>query len=137
MAGYSNLSATANFIEISKDVENDQSCPSWDNKEFKNHSMGIESVDRIKDPTNSPKHQVCNITLSVTTLPIAESEKKVYIPTYVNNLRVVGCVDSGSDLTIMHFSLFNRLGIEKFKLQVSEIKQVTSFSEQYRGQGQI
>jgi hypothetical protein len=37
------------------------------------------------------------------------TDKKVFIRTYLNKYRVVGCVDSGSDLSIMHESLFSKI----------------------------
>jgi hypothetical protein len=40
---------------------------------------------------------------------IPETDRKIYIPTYINRFRMVGCVDSGSDLTILHYSYFKRI----------------------------
>ena len=37
---------------------------------------------------------------------VKDSSKKIYIPTYLNNLRTVGCVDSGSDITILQYDLY-------------------------------
>ncbi len=36
-------------------------------------------------------------------------DKKTYIPLFINNLRVIACADSGSDLSIMQLNLFKRL----------------------------
>jgi hypothetical protein len=36
-------------------------------------------------------------------------DRKTYFPVYINNYRVVVCADSGSDLTIIQFSLFKKL----------------------------
>ena len=36
-------------------------------------------------------------------------DKKTYIPLFINNLRVIACANSGSDLSIMQLNLFKRL----------------------------
>ena len=36
-------------------------------------------------------------------------DKKIYFPIFINNYRVLTCVDNGSDLTLMHASLFKKL----------------------------
>jgi len=36
-------------------------------------------------------------------------DRQCYIPFYVNKKRVVGLMDSGSEITIMHISLFKRV----------------------------
>jgi hypothetical protein len=36
------------------------------------------------------------------------TDKKVFIRTYLNKCRVIGCFDSGSDLTIMHDTLLTQ-----------------------------
>ena len=36
-------------------------------------------------------------------------DKKTYIPIYINNFRTIACADSGSDLTLMQYSLFKKL----------------------------
>ena len=56
--------------------------------------------------------------------------RKIYIPLYVNNKRVIGCMDSGSDITIMHEGMFNRIfqGKEKL-LKKSDISHITTFSD--------
>ena len=35
--------------------------------------------------------------------------KKIYVPFYVNDVRITGCMDSGSDITIMHESMYERM----------------------------
>ena len=54
--------------------------------------------------------------------------KKIYIPVYLNKYRTVGCVHSGSDLTLVHFSLFKKLFKNTSILDISNIKHVTTFS---------
>ena len=36
-------------------------------------------------------------------------DKKTYFPTFINNMRVIACADSGSDLTLMQFGLFKKI----------------------------
>ena len=54
--------------------------------------------------------------------------KKIYIPVYLNRYQTVGYVDSGSDLTLAHFSLFKKLFKNMNILGISDIKYVTTFS---------
>ena len=58
-------------------------------------------------------------------------EEKAFCALYINKLRVVACIDSGSDLTIMQMDLFNRIFANRAKslLKPSEIKTLTSFSQ--------
>ena len=63
-----------------------------------------------------------------TIYQISENDKKIYIPVYLNKYRAVGCVDSGSDLTLVHFSLFKKLFKNTTILDISDIKHVTTFS---------
>ena len=63
-----------------------------------------------------------------TIYQISENDKKIYIPVYLNKYRAVGCVDSGSDLTLVHFSLFKKLFKNTTILDISDVKHVTTFS---------
>ena len=56
------------------------------------------------------------------------SEKKVYVKTIINRLRIVGCFDSGSDLSIMHASLYCNIFGSVKSLEKSPILDVRSFS---------
>ena len=63
-------------------------------------------------------------------------DKKVYLPMYINNNRVIACSDSGSDLTLMQESLFHKL-IGRKRLQESQVREVKSYSDtviQVRGE---
>src|SRR5450830_366176 len=53
----------------------------------------------------------CQVTLPNLNLNIntEDSDKKVFIPVYFNKLRAVGCIDPGSDLTIMHKTLYLKI----------------------------
>ena len=57
------------------------------------------------------------------------SDKKVFIKTYLNRFRIIGCFDSGSDLTIMHESLFRKVFSNPNCLQHSSIPVITTFSD--------
>ena len=63
-----------------------------------------------------------------TEPPDLSTDKKVFIRTYLNKYRVVGCVDSGSDLSIMHESLFSKI-FSSHLLQQSNIPVITTFSD--------
>ena len=58
-----------------------------------------------------------------------DSDKKIFLPTFINKFRLVGCLDPGSDVTLMHESLFNKICHNKLQLQKSNIPEVTSFSD--------
>ncbi len=57
-----------------------------------------------------------------------ETDRQIYVPFYVNNHRVVGLMDSGSDITIMHASLYKRIFQTKLDLAESDISHVVSFN---------
>ena len=63
-----------------------------------------------------------------TIYQVSETDKKIYIPVYLNRYRAVGCVDSGSDLTLIHLSLFKKIFKNMNILGISDIKHVTTFS---------
>ena len=71
---------------------------------------------------------------STSTEPGKKSDsdivKKIYIPVYLNNTRVVGCMDSGSDITILQQSMYSRIfDTWHYKLIKSEIPFITTFSD--------
>jgi len=45
-------------------------------------------------------------SLTSDKLYTGDTDNKIYIPIYLKSFRVIGCVDSGSDLTIIHLSVF-------------------------------
>jgi len=56
-------------------------------------------------------------------------DRKTYFPIYINNLRVVACADSGSDLTLIQSSLFNKLFPNRKNLAIEKSNlTVTSYS---------
>ena len=61
--------------------------------------------------------------------PVSNTDRKIYIPTYINRFRMVGCVDSGSDLTILHYSYYKRIYKNSAKLLKSDITHITTFCD--------
>ncbi|MBG0744848.1 MAG: DDE-type integrase/transposase/recombinase [Cylindrospermopsis raciborskii KL1] len=56
--------------------------------------------------------------------------RKIYIPTYLNKVRLVGCMDSGSDITILQQSMYDRIFHNRDrKLTKSDIPFITTFSD--------
>jgi len=60
--------------------------------------------------------------------------KKIYVPFYVNDVRIIGCMDSGSDITIMHESMYERMltltdPVRPPKMLPSKIPYLTTFSD--------
>ena len=60
---------------------------------------------------------------------VPNTDRKIYIPTYINRFRMVGCVDSGSDLTILHDSYYKRIYKNSAKLLKSDITHITTFCD--------
>ena len=58
-----------------------------------------------------------------------ESSKKIYIPTYLNNFRMVGCVDSGSDITILQYDHYRRIYAKNRTLKNSDVSHITTFCD--------
>ncbi len=48
------------------------------------------------------------ISATANVYNVSCSDKKIYTVTYIGKYRIIGCMDSGSDLTIMHLSLFQK-----------------------------
>jgi hypothetical protein len=130
IAGYSNISATANLITTTKEgnIKTDNQVENAEDKLCKFPNLLINSINRIGQNPEQQKRSVCNIVHNDPSTESPESEKKIYIPTYINNYRVVGCLDSGSDLTILHSSLYHRIKPTTHYLTESDIKYVTTFS---------
>ncbi len=130
IAGYSNISATANLITTTKEgnINTDNQVENAEDKLCKLPNLLINSINRIGKNPEQQKLSVCNIVHNDPSIESPESEKKIYIPTYINNYRVVGCLDSGSDLTILHSSLYHRIKPKTHYLTESDIKYVTTFS---------
>jgi hypothetical protein len=55
-------------------------------------------------------------------------DKKLYIRMYVNNFRFTGCIDSGSDLTVMQERHYKTILGDRKELQFCPIKNITSYS---------
>ena len=60
-------------------------------------------------------------------MTVTESDKKTYIPVYINKYRVVGMMDSGSNVSIIHHSLLKR--IKYNRTSPSDITVIKSFSD--------
>jgi len=54
-------------------------------------------------------------------------ERKIYFPIFINKYRVIACVDSGSDVTLMQESLFRKI-FHKQSLSKSKILTIKTFS---------
>lgn len=110
MAGYAKISATATVVNS-----------------FENKDISTLSHSQPDSPFNhSPT--VYNVQVPTNHLAGPITEKKIYIPMYINKYRVVGCLDSGSDLTIMHLSLFNKIKGNVQQLSKSEIPHISTLS---------
>ena len=73
----------------------------------------------------------CQVTLTnkETESQDPATDKKVFVKTYLNGYRVIGCFDSGSDLTIMHDSLFRKVFSHTNCMKESSIPVITTFSD--------
>ncbi len=126
IAGYSNISATANCVTIKHGgASNDKIRP----PAHRHHTKSIPKAISKSNAYRRKRFKVYNNTMYVPTEAEVISEKKIYIPVYLNKFRIVGCVDSGSDLTLMHDSLFKRIKQRHQTLNTSDIPFITTFSD--------
>ena len=98
LAGYGKISATSYMIKIDRET-------------MDNNDLEGEPLYRIYSTDSSD-----------------DSDRKIYIPTYLNKFRIVGCVDSGSDLTILHTSYFEKIFNNQNSLIRSNIRNIATFS---------
>ena len=105
MAGYNNISATALMIKVGR-------LSLTNSHNTLQHDPGEGSGNLYQDNSGS------------------DTVKKVYIPVYLNMRRLVGCMDSGSDITILHKSMYDRIYEHNHKkLLQSDIPHITTFSD--------
>jgi hypothetical protein len=97
------------------------------NKNNNNNIISSKSMNATIDAISLKCYNI-SYTSTVFGVSTLHSDKKVYIPVYINKFRVIGCVDPGSDLTILHFSLYNKLFKGHIKLEENNIKCVNTFS---------
>jgi len=112
-----------------------------DDKDTKAH---ILSLERIYEKDSGPKllemAEKANISATSFTVQAYNSppkclsvsyreglDKKLFIPVYISNYRVIACLDSGSDLTIMQIGLYKSIFKNK-KLSKCAIPHIKSFS---------
>ena len=57
-------------------------------------------------------------------------ERKIYCPVFINKLRVIACIDNGSDLSVMQYSLFKSIFLSSARaiLKSCQLKTIKSFS---------
>ena len=55
-------------------------------------------------------------------------DSKMYLSVFLNKYRCIGLVDSGSDITIIHFSLFEKIFGKFPRLEKSDISSLASYS---------
>ena len=73
-------------------------------------------------------NSACHTNNTVTNM-LVDVDNKIYIPVFIKNYRIVGCVDSGSDITIMHMNLFTKIFRNASILMTSDIPFFNTFSE--------
>ncbi|MEG2013588.1 MAG: hypothetical protein RR063_10370 [Anaerovoracaceae bacterium] len=55
--------------------------------------------------------------------------KKIYIPTYVGKYRIIGCVDSGSDITILQLRQYDRIFKNRSHIKKGDIQHITTYCD--------
>ncbi len=58
-----------------------------------------------------------------------KTSRKIFIPVFINKFRIVGCVDSGSDVTILQYSRFKSIFHTNLGLHESDISHITTFCD--------
>jgi hypothetical protein len=95
-------------------------------KDLTSKLLELAGYPTISATANVAMTQITNYKLDVKDPDI--TERKIYIPTYLNGFRLVGCLDSGSDLTILHFSVYSKIFRNK-PLQKGQVPAITTFSD--------
>ena len=85
-------------------------------------------IHKYNNNNNNITHTTYNVSKLENENIYPSTEKKIYIPTYVNKFRVIGCLDSGSDLTIMHSSLYYKIRPSTHWLDNSENPFITTLA---------
>jgi hypothetical protein len=57
------------------------------------------------------------------------ADRKLYIPIFINKFRIVGCVDTGSDMTILHMSYFKKIFKNTTHLSCDNLPSITTYSD--------
>jgi hypothetical protein len=97
--------------------------------------IGSGSVSISKKPETSLLDIAKLANISATAFQVTrkpgndDSDKKIFIPVFINKFRVVGCMDPGSDLTLLRHSLFKSIFNGTAKLKRSDIPSIMSFSD--------
>jgi hypothetical protein len=89
-------------------------------------TIGKESEAKTKQNKSSLRGK------SAKAYSVNDHDKKIYVETRINNYRTVSLIDSGSDLSIIHHSLYKKIkpSISGKVLDKSEISYITTFSGQ-------
>jgi len=88
----------------------------------------IEMAEKANISATSFMVQACNSPPKCLSVSYREGlDKKLFIPVYIGNYRVIACLDSGSDLTIMQIGLYKSIFNNK-KLDKCTIPHIKSFS---------
>jgi hypothetical protein len=105
LAGYSKISATSCVVRISSRLKASDS----------EENINLEENTRYACLGSSARKEI----------PV---DRQCYVPFYLNNKRVVGLMDSGSEITIIHLSLFKRVFLSDSSMQTSDLSFIRSFS---------
>jgi len=60
---------------------------------------------------------------------VSTTNRKIYMSVIINKMRVIGCLDSGSDVTILQQSQFKQLFKQNLDLENSDVSQIVTFSD--------
>ena len=94
--------------------------------------MAMAVYDNISDTAYMIKRG-CVFNTDVREKPDILTEishtKKIYILTYVNKFCIVGCIDSGSDITIMQLNRYDQVFKSRHHIIPADIEHITTFIE--------
>jgi hypothetical protein len=116
MAGYGKISATAFMITAKK--ENKYLNNKLNNRPVKGKPLGPLTASKLTHVVDKLDRQ--DRTNMTNASVKRQTDRKIYIPTYLGGYRVIGCLDSGSDITILHMSLFTKVFSDKKYLSNSD-----------------
>ena len=101
LADYGKISATAYMLSAAT-----------------NNNKSLNSEMSLRGETNLPR--VLNI--------VNTTDKKNFIPVYFGRIRIVGFLDTGSDLTVLQDAYFRKIFGDEAPLEKTKITHLLSFS---------
>ena len=93
--------------------------------------MSLAGYGNISATSYSVSTFSTTVTLRTDFSPFTEGSelsRKIFVPVYLSNYRYISCVDTGSDITILHYSVFAKIFKNTPLFEKGTVDQITTFS---------